>query len=72
MSDENILSNSSGAEKVLTEARVLRRDFTPESIESEAVQMTSTSASTSEASNSESKSQKFCRYQSHDTVYSQR
>ena len=55
MSDENILSNSSGAEKVLTEARVLRRDFTPESIESEAVQMTSTSASTS---NSESKSQK--------------
>lgn len=58
MSDENILSNSSGAEKVLTEARVLRRDFTPESIESEAVQMTSTSASTSEASNSESKSQK--------------
>ena len=58
MSDENILSNSSGAEKVLTEARVLRRDFTPESIESEAVQMTSTSASTSEESNSESKSQK--------------
>ena len=58
MTDENILSNSSGAEKVLTEARVLRRDFTPESIESEAVQMTSTSASTSEASNSESKSQK--------------
>ena len=58
MSDENILSNSSGAEKVLTEARVLRRDFTPESIESEAVQMTSTSTSTSEASNSESKSQK--------------
>ena len=58
MSDENILSNSSGAEIVLTEARVLRRDFTPESIESEAVQMTSTSASTSEASNSESKSQK--------------
>ena len=58
MSDENILSNSSGAEKVLTEARVLRRDFTPESIESEAVQMTSTSASTSEASNSESKSRK--------------
>ena len=58
MSDENILSNSSGAEKVLTEARVLRREFTPESIESEAVQMTSTSASTSEASNSESKSQK--------------
>ena len=58
MSDDDILSNSSGAEKVLTEARVLRREFTPESIESEAVQMTSTSASTSEASNSESKSQK--------------
>ena len=58
MSDETILSNASGAEKVLSEARVLRRDFTPESIESEAVQMTSSSASTSDTSHGKSKSQK--------------
>ena len=46
--DENILSNASGAEKVLSEARVLRKEFTPESIESEAVQMTSTASTTSD------------------------
>ena len=50
--DENILSNASGAEKVLSEARVLRKEFTPESIESEAVQMTSTASTSDDASGS--------------------